>query len=158
LPTTTTLTVIYADREEGPRAIQEVTECTGSEHLDSEDCEYSYEWELGLVAETALSNPAGAVSVTCSPSSCPHGLTGTIDGTVHAPVILKARGDVTGHYHQVPNSPTCEQVKSAATSGDSSLDRWSYPTQIDLDASPVAPGYAASVVSAALTLTPILPC
>ena len=72
--------------------------------------------------------------------------------------MLKAYGDISGHYHQVSNSPTCEEVKAAAVAGPSTLDHWAFPTEVRVSATAIAAGYVGETETASAVFSPSLPC
>lgn len=159
LSTLTNVTIDYYDLGSGPEQTLYYTHCTGSPGLNSEECEYRMEWRLGVVSATASSTPAGLVKLQCLGGAwCPAFAGSAISGTVSADVVLVARTVAHGHYEAVSSSPTCEEVKEAATDHNSGLDRWEYPTSISLQASPISGGYVPDRAMAQLGFSPTLPC
>jgi hypothetical protein len=154
LPTVTTLSLRYSDREGGPVITTEDRQCTygwGPEH-DEEVCDFTYEWMLGAVAIEGSSSPAGAVKLRCTADTswCPTSVSGkTLNGALSAPVALRVKATQRGKV--VTANPPCEWLKERASD-------WSYPLELGLEATPLASGYTPSVAADSAQIAPTLPC
>jgi hypothetical protein len=153
LPTSTTLSVSYADLEGGPLPVKEFGHCTPP---TTNRCEYNYEWLLGEMTVEGTSSVGSALLSCLEGLRCSSAFGGKqLSTALSAPVVLKAH--VVTEGPRFSEHPTCEELRSFA--GPAAVEyEWSYPTSIGLQATSSASGYATSSAATSLQFAPTLPC